>query len=120
MRSLTKPRGKREFAGDFIRNPVTEIVCAFILEMSKSFIFAFIFQFTGDQLVYTIFQYSFLMIPWIMLGHGALRHTASQNTANIYSGFNDENSPSIQMQKKNLNLFSLLFAAFIIIELLPL
>lgn len=103
----------------FIRSPKTEIILAFILEMTKTFTFAFVFQFTGDQLIYTIFKYSFLMVPWIILGHGMLRHE-SQKTYKGYSNLDNHNSLDNINTKKTLNLSSFLLATFIIIEFLSL
>jgi hypothetical protein len=120
MRSLINLRGICDNVVNFIRSPVTEMVCAFIIEMSKYYIFAFIFQFTGNQLIYPLLQFSILMVPWIMLGHGALRHMASRNTVNVYSDLNDYDSSNIQKPKKNVYLLGFLFATFFIIEFLPL
>ena len=101
----------------FIRSPITEIIFAFFLEMSRNYIFAFIHQFTGDQLVYTISQYLIVFLPWIMLGHGMFRYE-SQKIDNVYSNLNNYNSDNTLKPRKNLNLLSFLLATFIIIELL--
>ena len=101
----------------FIRSPITEIIVSFIIEMSRNYIFALIYQFTGDQLIYTILQYVILFIPWIMLGHGAFRHE-SQRTNNLYTRLNSHNSSNVPKPKRNLNLWGPLIAAFLIIELL--
>ena len=109
--------GKWNNPVDFIRNPVTEMVSAFVIDMSKNFIFAYLYQFTGDNLVFLILQYSLLILPWIMLGHGALRYMKYQSKRNTYSDL--ENFNSTQMSKKSLNLVSLVFGMFIIIQFLP-
>ena len=102
MINLINLRGKCDDALGLIRNPVTEMISAFVIDMSKNYIFAFVHQFTGNNLTYLIFQYSLLILPWIILGHGALRYINSQNTGNVYS--NLKNSYSTQISKKSLNL----------------
>ena len=63
----------------FVKNPVTEMIFAASIDLCRNNIFSFIYQFIGDQLVYTIIQYLILVIPWIMLGHGMLRYTPKTN-----------------------------------------
>lgn len=104
---------------EFIRSPKTEMILAFIIEMSKNYIFAFIYQFTGDQMLYTILRCLILLVPWIMLGHGAFRYE-SKKLSNFYSNLNYHNSSKTLKPKKNLNLLSFLLAIFLVIEFLPL
>ena len=114
---LINLRGIGNNALKFIRSPKTEMILAFIIEMSKSYIFAFIYQFTGDQMLYTILRGLILLVPWIMLGHGAFRYE-SQKTYNFYPNLNKQNSPNTLKPKKNLNLSSFLLATFIFMKFL--
>jgi len=100
-----------------IRSPKTEMILAFIIEMSKNYIFASIHQFTGDQLLYNILQYLILLIPWIMLGHGALRYEA-QTKYETYSNIGSKIYPSTLKRKKNLNLLSIIFITFVFVKFL--
>ncbi len=118
MRALVNFGGIRDNAVNIIKSPVTEMICAFIIDMSRNYIFAFIHQFSGDHLIYTILQISFLFIPWIMLGHGAFRYE-SQKKSKVYPDSNNNNSSSTMIPKKNLLLSSFLLAAFIIVRFLP-
>jgi hypothetical protein len=101
---------------EFIRSPKTEMVLAFIIEMSKNYLFLFIQQLTGDQILYTVLQFLILLVPWIMLGHGAFRYEALKSYKG-YSSLNNHNLPNPRL-KINLNLTSFLFAAFIFMKLL--
>ena len=111
MSNLINPLTAWNNTVNFIRSPITEMVCAFIIDISRTYIFAFIHQFTGDQLIYLILQYMIIFIPWIMLGHGALRHEASKYRGKSYSDLKNFNSSNILMPKKSVKLISLLFAA---------
>jgi len=100
----------------FIKSPVTEMIFAAIIDLSRNYLFAFIHQFIGDQLIYTIIQYLILIIPWIMLGHGALRFPQKTNKENSYFGHQDY-SKSLK-QNNNFLIMSLLFSASLIIKFL--
>ncbi len=113
------PLTMRNNTSNFISSPVTEMVCAFIINISRYYIFAFIHQFTGDQLIYPILQLLIILIPWIMLGHGALRYEASKYRSKPYSDLRN-NSSNILMPKKNLKILSFLFVAFIFLQFLHL
>ena len=101
---------------NFIRSPVTEMVCAFIINISRDYIFAFIHQFTGDQLIYPILQLLIILIPWIMLGHGALRYEPSKYRGKPYSDLKIYNSSNILIPKKHLKILSFLFVALIFLQ----
>lgn len=109
-------RGIGNNAHKFIRSLKTEMIPAFIIEMSKNYIFAFIYQLTGDQMLYTILQGLILLAPWIMLGHGAFRYE-SQKTYN-FSSLSNHNSPNTLKPKKNLNLLSFILATFVFMKFL--
>ena len=102
---------------EFIRSPKTEMVLAFIIEMSKNYLFLFFHQLTGDQILYTVLRCLILLVPWIMLGHGAFRYEA-QKTYKGYSSLNNHNLSNSPRPKINLNLTSFLLAAFILMKLL--
>ena len=85
MANLINPLAAWNNTVNFIRSPVTEMICAFIIDISRNYIFAFIHQFTGDQLIYPILQCFIVIVPWIMLGHGALRYDASRYRGKPYS-----------------------------------
>ncbi len=118
MRKPINLAGKWDNPVDFIRNPVTEMVSAFVIDMSKNFIFAYYVSIYRKQFSLLNLQYSLLILPWIMLGHGAFRYINYQNKRNTYSDLENFNSP--QMSKKSLNIVSLVFGMFIIIQFLPL
>ena len=88
------------------------MILAFIIEMSKSYIFAFIHQFTGEQLLYTILQLLILLVPWIMLCHGALRYEY-QNKYRTYSNLSNQNTSNTLQPK---NLLSLIFITFVFMK----
>lgn len=101
---------------NFISSPITEMICAFIIDISRSFIFTFIYQFTGDQLIYPILQYLIIFIPWIMLGHGALRNETSRFKGNISSPLESLNSSTALVTKKYPKLVSFLFIVFVFLQ----
>ena len=101
----------------FIRSPKTEMILAFIIDMSKNYIFVFIHQLTGEQMLYSILQLFILLVPWIMLGHGALRYEY-QNKYRTYSNLSNQNTPNTMQPKKNLSLLSLIFITFVSMKFL--
>ena len=100
----------------FISSPIIEMICAFIIDQSKYFIFTFIHQFIGDSLLYPIAQILIILVPWIMLGHGAFRHENSRFKGNTYGSLENFNSSNNLPSKKNSGLVSFLFAAFIFLQ----
>ena len=105
---------------NFIRSPITEMICAFIIDQSKYYIFSFIHQFTGDQLIYPIFQMLIILVPWIMLGHGAFRHENSRFKGNISATLETFNSSNSFESKKSPRLVSLIIASFIFLQFIHL
>ena len=100
---------------DLIKNPITEMVVAAIIDLSRNYLFIVMNQFIGDPLPYLIFQVSIVVVPWIMLGHGALRYPEKTNNAhfNIHS-----DSFSSVIGHKNLNLFNLVVVSSLVIKFL--
>lgn len=116
MRNLINPKGISKNVFILLSSPITEMVCAFVIDISRNYILGFMYPFTGDNLNY-LFLVSFLIIiPWIMLGHGAIRHT--QNKDKAFANLSNNNLSNPQMQKRNLNLLIFLLPAFIITRLL--
>ena len=99
-----------------ISNPITEMICAFIIDQSKHALLALIHQFTGDQLIYSILLILFLLTPWIMLGHGAFRYENSKFKGVAYTPLGNFSSSDALMSKKRLKLVSFLFAIFVFLQ----
>ena len=116
--SLANFRGIFDAAVNFITSPVTEMVCAFILDISRNYLIALTRQFMGNQLISLILQSFIVTIPWIMLGHGAIRYP--QNTNRVYSTVDNNNPSSTLMPKKNLYILTFLSAIFIFTDFFPL
>jgi hypothetical protein len=101
-----------------IKDPVTEMVLAAIIDLSRNYIFSFIHQYIGDPLIYTIIQYLIVLIPWIMLGHGALRYPQKTNVKSLDINYDD--SSTLPKPKTNLNLLILFFSISFIIKFISL
>jgi hypothetical protein len=111
---LVNPNGLYGKFVSFIKSPVTEMVLAAAIDLSRNFLFSFVYQYIGDQLVYSIIQYLIILIPWIMLGHGALRYPQKTSKQNLDINYNNS---SILSKGKNLNLLPLIFTFSILIKL---
>jgi hypothetical protein len=90
------------------------MVLAAAIDLSRNYIFSFIDQFMVDKLVFSIIQYLIIIIPWIMLGHGALRYPQKTNKKNLDINYNNS---SILSKGKNQNLLPLIFTFSILIKL---
>lgn len=101
---------------NFISSPIAEMICAFIIDLSRNYLFAFIYQFTGDQLIYPVLQYLIIFIPWIMLGHGALRHEALRFKGDIFSSLESFNSLNTIKLKKSSKLICFFFVFFVFLQ----
>lgn len=116
MMDLIYPKGITKNVVTLISNPITEMVCAFIIDMSRNYILGVIHPFLETDLNYLFLVSILLLFPWIMLGHGAIRYI--QNKKNEFVKLSNNNPSHPQIQKKNLNLFIFLLTTYIIIRLI--
>ena len=116
MMNMINPKGLSNNVVNLISNPITEMVCAFIIDISRNYILGFMRPFTGDQLNYLFLVSVFIIIPWIMLGHGAIRYI--QNTDETFVDLSNNNLSNVRFKKRNLSLLTFLLAAFGITRLL--
>ena len=118
MRNLINPKEIPKNVANLITSPITEMVCAFIIDISRNSILGFLSPFSGNNLSYLFLVSIFIILPWIMLGHGAIRYTHNKDKEFIDLSNNNLSNP--QMPKRNLNLLSLLLATYIITKLFTL
>lgn len=116
MIKLINKKGKIDKVVIFIGHPITEMVCAFIINFSRQYFLGFMRPFTGSQLDYILLVSILVITPWIMLGHGAIRYI--RNTDKAFVDISNKNISKSKMQKGNLNLLSSLLVAFFVIGLL--
>ena len=101
----------------FVKSPVTEMIIAACIDLSRNFLFASLHQFISDQMIFSLFQITIIILPWIMLGHGALRFP--QKTNNYYNNDFYENNNQL-IQKKNTNFLSLIILTSLAIKIISL
>ena len=118
MMNLINQKGMTENVVTFISHPITEMVLAFIIDFNRRYILGFMRPIIGDNLNYLLLVSILIVIPWIMLGHGAIRYI--QNKDKTFVDLSKNNSSNAQPKKRNLNLLSFLLAAFIVIRLITL
>ena len=99
----------------FVKSPVTEMIVAACIDLSRNFLFSTLHQYIGDQLIFSIIQYTIIILPWIMLGHGALRFPQKTNN---YSNIDCHQFNNQLTQKKNMNLLSLMIITSIAIKII--
>lgn len=118
MRNVINPKEIPRNVVSLITSPITEMVCAFIIDVSRNSILGFITPFSGNNLSYLFLVSIFIILPWIMLGHGAIRYIHNKDKEFINLSNNNLSDP--KMQKRNLNLLSFLFATYFITRLFTL
>lgn len=92
------------------------MIVAACIDLSRNFLFTIVHQYTGDQMIYSIIQYTILILPWIMLGHGALRFP--QKTYNTYNDLDNYSFTNSIPPKKRVNLLSLILTTSIAIKII--
>ncbi len=114
MTNILDSKGMVKRVVNLISNPITEMVCAFIIDFSRNYIIGFLQPFAGDHLHFLMILF-LIVVPWIMLGHGAIRYT--QNTDKAFTDLSNNNLSSVQIQKRNPKLLGFLLTAFVITKL---
>ena len=89
------------------------MIVAACIDLSRNFLFEIFHQYFGDQMIFSLIQYIIIILPWIMLGHGALRYP--QKTIN-YSNLDYYENDDQLTQKKNTNLLSLMILTSLAIK----
>lgn len=101
---------------NFLKSPVTEMIVAACIDLSRNFLFTVVHQYTGDQMIYSIIQYTILILPWMMLGHGALRFP--QKTYSTYNDLDNYGLTTSILPKKKGNFLSLMLITSIVIKII--
>ena len=98
----------------FVKSPVTEMIVAACIDLSRNFLFEILHQYFGSQIIFSLIQLTIIIIPWIMLGHGALRFPQKTNDYHNLDYYESNN----KLTQKNTNFLSLLIISSLAIKII--